>query len=314
MFNASDFIKSKSGIILKSAVSEDLQQSELNEILLPDLDIETLRNSDALLLAYAKQRRPDLDFGESNEARLKGLIRYHQFQNLNQMSFFSDIVQIINKEHIVPLLHYDVAFKVYIPDYHQVLYNTAIIIETEKQYSFLQKKFQEAGYVVTIRGNFFIITAKEPSQKRVIVFNSFLFGKKREKLLHNVFSRAKEEMIFHTRCFIPSVEDLICGLINEICMKLKSEDVAHGLAFDIWNLYTMKKKYDISWDKFKSLLIENNMIAKYNIVGSFVNDIIADLVPMDLFDEKTISSAMKSYVWHERAVYIYLKVRCLFFK
>ena len=78
--------------LIDLAFMPNLTQEQLNAFL-HSWDIEVAGSSKALLLSYVMKQHPNLDFGEYTGPRLKGVLNFFRFPNLDLISKYTQIVK-----------------------------------------------------------------------------------------------------------------------------------------------------------------------------------------------------------------------------
>jgi len=300
------FISTPSGRILKLAITKGVNQKYLDEQL-AYIDIEALWGSDALLLAYAKQRHAALDFGDYNEPRLKGLLMYHRFQNLNCIALFTKVINMATTIESVPIASYDTAMSCLLPEQYRPFCKPGLVAKSEKHFVDLKQAVKNAGYLVQEDVGFFTVLENEKNKERGInVFLSTGFGVKEITAWQSFISRTSATQVFRNSCLIPSVEDMLATSICRIWTKLRTDPRLRDLAFDIWDLFCLKERQKMDVELLQRIVVERNMAAQYYLVGCFVNNIIPGLLPELWKKHESFERAIDNYLKEEES---YLEIR-----
>lgn len=290
LFNAD-----KKGKILKLALAQEIKQQELDGFL-TTLDIETLQGSDALLLAYAKLRHPENNFGENNEPRLKGLIQYYRFQNLHQAACFSEAVRALTDVENDFFASYDTAMKWYLPQYFRMNETMGIVPVMRVYERRVLRKLKSAGYTIThIYSSFSASKESAEGKKQFIVFEIPEYMELNQQMV----SRLAVQEVFNNQCLIPSAEDMLCCCYGRIWQKLTSELPFQGLGMDIWDLMCLSEYCGLSRDKLGQVIAETKLAGRVFFINSFLQNYTGGLLPECLWVPQEDDEEIRDFLSRE---------------
>lgn len=302
------FISKENRQLLQIAFCPELEQATLDAFM-SCWDIEKMTSDKALLLAYVMKKRPDLDFGAYNGPRLKGLLSYYRFQNLNLISHFSKIVTALNKKNIVPMILKGGAMKYLCPDLPRAMGDIDILVDSPKSYNLAKETVKELGYTYNEEPHSIDVHLRSDPDKGILDIHQFLgFDFCSHPLfIKDVFQRAKINNIFKAETYLPTHEDLFFICLNNISQNIKISTSIQGLPFaffDLFYLSNTKKHFD--WNiVFHNIFAINANVQSY-IAAKFINKIIPDFIPQPFFENKKIISNVCNAIYMDKFYTLYV--------
>ena len=138
----------------------------------------------------------------------------------------------------------------------------------------------------------------------------FLNAKNQNKLVKNIFKRAKITNIYNIRTYTPCLEDILFILFINISDNLRCNKSYADLLNKILDChFILNENNDINWD----IILENSKLTgfevKINIAVNFINKIIGKIIPDKLFFEKEAID-YSNMVLFENFYYIKLQKEC----
>lgn len=306
---AENFLNDRKGRILQLALAENINQNMLQSML-ADIDIESLPGSDALLLALAKQKHSNADFGADIEPRLKGLIQYHRFANLRQQSIFSETVARINRAGVIPMAGSDITMKYYSPAGLRFFDFLELIAVSDADYDAIRREFSDEEFILTENEYSFEICSENPAGGlKLRVFKASVMRPDIPELSADTIAKRSEiKDVYHTRCYVPSPEDTVILTFLRIWNKVRKDDNFHSVTFDIRDLFFLIREHGISEDIIKERINKSGaFICEYYFIAQFLNRISAGLLPCDFPLQEEFSPRLEEFLRYEknRIDYVY---------
>ena len=139
------FVHESDRRLIKLAFRSHMQQKDL-DLFLTKWDIESAGADRAAILAYTMKMHPNLKFDDYTGPRLKGLLNYLRFQNLELICHFSKIVRTLNQQGIVPMLIKGGAMRYMRPDLPRVMGDMDVLVFSKKDFEAAKNAVVKMGY------------------------------------------------------------------------------------------------------------------------------------------------------------------------
>ena len=279
--------------LIKLAFSLNPSQRDLDN-LLNKWDIEKKGSNKSLLLAYIMKKHPNLRFNSYCEPRLRGLLYYYRFHNLQLFSHFVKVGRILNDNNIYPLILKGISMKYLRPELPRIMGDVDILV--------LKKNFFKSVELIKSLGYWYI--KAEPhsidfhfqnSNESVIDVHSFLpFDIGYCKKFHQeIFKRAKLTTAFNIKCYMPSCEDILFILLTNLYRNLKDKTSRAGILLALFDFnFLINSKSDFNWDIVKKNAILTKNQVQINLALGFIRKISPYLIPEyiknDMFFDKDV--------------------------
>lgn len=247
--------------ILQLAFSENLCQNDLDE-LLKIWDIEVKGSAKSLMLAYIMKLHPEIVFPASEQPRLKGLLYYYKFSNMEKVAHYKRICKALNAEGITPMILKGGAMKYLRPQLPRIMGDIDILVPE----SVYLKSIEIAcalGYEKEVYSHS-VDLHKPNSNEGILDIHQYIdMGSSQEKnILSNLFKRAREEQVFGIKTLVPSNEDLLFISLINLAKNLKERTSQAGLIYTIFDCkFLQESKTDFDWNIIK----ENAELTKTEI-------------------------------------------------
>ena len=141
-----EFVPEQDRRLIKLAFQPNISQKDLDDFL-KTWDIEAAGAYRSALLAYVMKMHPELKFDAYTGPRLKGLMTYLRFQNLELISHFSKIVRRLNQKNITPMIIKGGAMRYIRSDLPRVMGDIDILVHSENELNAAKNLVQEMGYI-----------------------------------------------------------------------------------------------------------------------------------------------------------------------
>ena len=244
------FISSKDRKLIQIAFHSNIKQKDLDKFL-AEWDIEATSTERAAILAYTMKMHPELKFDSYTGPRLKGLLNYLRFQNLELISHFSKIVRKLNQIDIIPVIIKGGAIRYLRPDLPRVMGDIDILLHSQDELNTAKKIIQEMGYIYTDAGHSFDVHPKNDIEKGILDVHKFFSFLEKENIQFNklLFNRAQKQKVFSVDAYLPSTEDMLFICLNNLALNLRKSSSTHGIPYAVFDLmYLIGSKDDFNWD------------------------------------------------------------------
>lgn len=197
------YISPKDKLLLELAFKKDLTQAELDDFL-ANWDIEKHGSDTALILAHIMKNHPHLQFNSYTAPRLTGVKNYYRFQNLRLLAQYQNIVKILNKHNIFPLIIKGGAMKHLRPDLPRIMNDIDIIFHTKQEYNLALKTVKDLGYKL-VKAEHSVDIHNQETNESILDLHWCMDASIKAPLKLNqlFFSRATKETVFNTTSYLP---------------------------------------------------------------------------------------------------------------
>lgn len=297
--------------ILGLAFDSQLNQSMIDSFL-KTWDIEVAGSTKALLLAYVMKLHPELKFDSYTEPRLKGLLRFFRFQNLELISHYTKIVSALNQQGIIPMILKGGAMKYLRPDFPRVMGDIDILVRTKKEYLLAQKIVQKMGY--EIEDNTHSVDLHLPNSKvGILDIHRYVdLGSPFEKNFSTgLFSRAQKKKVFATDTLVPCIEDMLFICLVNMVKNLREKTSVNGILYNLFDLEFFQKN-SINWKIVQQNIIDTHTIPQVYVAYKFVEKISPKLLPKLLIQNKKLQKEIITYCNRDIFYLLYVyPIKCI---
>ncbi len=274
--------------------SQNPTQEELDNFL-KTYDIEKAGSNKALMLSYFMKLHPELKFNSYNTPRLKGLLNYFRFQNLNLMTYFSKIGKVLNQNNIPVLIMKGLAMKYLRPELSRSMGDTDILVP-EKDYLKCIKLARKMGYRLEIYLH--SVDLHEPdSEAGIMDIHRFIYmySLRERKLNKYLFERAKEATLGGVKILVPCYEDLLFILLANLSVNLRNNTSKASVLFSLFDAKFLIENKNFDWN----IVIENAKLTKtltqIAFAINFINFIVPNLIPNKIMTDKLFNKSVNNY-------------------
>jgi len=273
------YISSEDQVLLDTIFAKKPTQKLLDDCL-KVCDIEIMGSYKSLMFSYFMLEYPEIKFPAHLAPRLKGLIDYFKFSNLNVISNFSRIIKVFNNADIPVVLFKGMAMKVLRPNLSRAMGDADILIP-EKNIKKAIEICLELGYDVERSGKHaYCVRTKDGKDVldiHHVIFNPYDEGIVGKKYSETLFTRATKHTAFGVDVLLPPYEDLLfITLVNLSRSIRRPPDYNHSLYYTLYDyLFLLKdnKNFDFS------IVSRNIKITKTKKQVTFALDFMEKLVP-----------------------------------
>ena len=303
-----NFIPKQDRHLIRLSFKADLTQNDL-DIFLKHWDIEAAGSKGAAIAAYFMKMHPTLKFDAYTGPRLKGLLNYLRFQNLELIGHFSKIVRHLNQKGIVPMIIKGGAMRYLRPDLPRVMGDIDILLHSPKDLKIAKKLVQEMGYIFTDADHSVDVHPKDNPQKGILDIHQFFgfLSQFNNAINHELFKRAEKKRIFSVDVLLPIPEDMVFICLNNLTLNLKHSACVQGLPQAIFDLtYLIGLKKDFDWDiVMRDILITHTQAPCY-LAMRFINQVVPDLFPKSLLSDKKLRQDLENFIDHDKFYSLYV--------
>ncbi len=277
---ANNIMKDEDKALMRMFFDPDVSQKRLDE-LLSQWDIEAKKSDKNLLLAYFMKYHPELEFNSYTKPRLMGLLNNIRFKNVKTFSHLVKIGRILNENNIVPIVLKGGIMRVLRPELPRIMGDIDILVE-EKNFLKSANLATEIGYTYD-KIDIHSIDLHDKDGKGALDVHKFIYmgGKNDKKILSGLFKRATKQNTFGIDILVPSNEDLLFIVLNNLARNLRDNTSKAGTLFSIFDChYLINSKKDFNWN----IVIENAKLSGTQIYINFAMKFINYLTPYVLQD------------------------------
>ena len=267
--------------LLNLIFSQNPTQEQLDEFL-PTYDIEVAGSYKVLLLSYFMKMLPHLRFTTYETPRLKGLLNFYRFQNLELISKFVKIGRIFKENGIKMMVLKGFAMKCLRPDLPRAMGDIDILTfgrDFVKAYEIIQKM----GYRMALEPH--SIDVHEPdSEAGVLDIHRWvnIDNGKGQILNKYLLKRARQTKIGGLNVLIPSNEDLFFLALINLSKNLRDNTSKASTLYVLFDCKYLLEQPNFDFD----IVAQNAKITRTEgFVGfgiKFINTIIPNLIPQKI--------------------------------
>lgn len=274
--------------LLSLIFSPSPTQKQLDEFL-PTYDIEIAGGYKTLLLSYFMKMHPQLKFTDYETPRLKGLLNFYKFQNLELISKFSKIGKVFRENGIKMMILKGFAMKCLRPDLPRAMGDIDIITFGQdfiKAYHIIQKM----GYRMVLEPH--SIDVHEPdSEAGVLDIHRWvnIDNGKGQALNKHLLKRARWTKIGGLDVLIPSNEDLFFLALVNLSKNLRDNTSKASTLYVLFDCKYLLEQPNFDFD----IVVQNAKLTHTEgFVGfgaEFINTIIPNLIPQEIYKDSALA-------------------------
>ncbi len=303
-----EFIPEQDRYLIQFCFNADMTQKDLDEFL-SHWDIEIAGSKSAAIAAYFMKMHPELRFDEYTGPRLKGLLNYLRFQNLELIGHFSKIVHQLNEKGIIPMIIKGGAMRYLRPELPRVMGDIDILLGSTEELNISKQLVQEMGYAITDAPHSFDVHPKEDLEKGILDIHQFFsfLSHANEAFQRDLFNRASKQRIFSVDILLPTPEDMVFICLNNLTHNLKDGSSVQGIPQAIFDLmYLISSKKDFDWNIVAQDIVMTQMQASSYFAMRFINQAVPDIFPDSLLSDKELGPALRDFVDHDKFYSLYV--------
>jgi len=285
-----ELISEQNKILLQLAFKPAVTQADLDSFL-AHWDIEAAGSERAAVLAYMMKMHPELKFDAYTGPRLKGLLDYLRFQNLELVGHFSKIVKRLNGLGIEPMIIKGGAMRYLRPDLPRVMGDIDILLPAQSPWDKIHQLVREMGYIFSgYMHSIDVHPADNPKKGIIDIHQYFSFMPKAdEKFITEMFQRATRQKIFLASAYLPAVEDMFFICLSNLANNLRATTSVQGIPIALFDLtYLVGLKKDFNWDIVIQDIIQTHSEAYGYMAIRFINQVLPDIFPKSLLNHKVL--------------------------
>lgn len=266
--------------LLEMTFEENPSQEEL-DMLLTHWDIEVKRAEKNLLLAYFMKYHPELTFSQYEGPRLKGLLKFLRFKNLELVSKFAQYGKILNKHGIVPLIFKGGLMRYLRPDLPRIMGDIDLLVP-EKDYEKGIQLGLEMGWEYQKETPHSVDFHEKGSDAGLVDLHKLIQMDTgcEGNFLQGLFKRAHEENVFGARCLVPSYEDLMFIVLSNLARNLREKTSQGGVMYALFDCkFFLDQQPDFNWEIFKENARITGSEIHMNFSMKFINKISENIFP-----------------------------------
>jgi len=248
-------------VLLDLVFSSSVTQKTLDDCL-EICDIEAMGAHKSLLFSYFMREHPELRFPAYAAPRLKGLITFYRFTNIQTLQHFSRIGKALNAAGIPMLIFKGAAMKILRPELPRPMEDVDILVPPERLDEAV-RICQNLGYRDSRSGATHAVDIHTADGKAAVDIHHALFtaddtdGPVAADFHRRLMARASERGAFGVRVLLPAPEDLIFIVLTNLAKNLRNKSSLHGLFYALLDSrFLLRAKPSLDWE-----IVRNNIQA-----------------------------------------------------
>jgi len=285
-------------LLMQLAFNPNVTQTDLDAFL-KNWDIEAAGANRAAVLAYMMKIHPELQFDIYTGPRLKGLLNFLRFRNLELIGQFSKIVKKLNKQGIIPMIIKGGAMRYLRPDLPRVMEDIDILLPQAEQLDVVKKLAQEMGFDFIDAPHSIDIRMKEFPDKGILDIHQF-FGflpELNKELNKEIFKRATLQRVFNADAYVPTVEDMMFICLNNLTHNLRNTSSVQGLPLAVFDIvWLVGQKHDFNWDIMLQDIVLAHTEAHSYMAIRFINQIVPNIFPESFLTNRILCRDLENFI------------------
>jgi len=271
-------VKPADEALLALVFAEKPTQAQLDETLAV-CDIEVMGAHKSLMLSYLLHEHPELTPSPYAGPRLKGLVSYFRFKNLETLAHFSKIGRVLNEAGLTPLIFKGAAMKFLRPGLSRPMGDVDILVPAAR-FDEAVKLCRKLGY--TGRRVSHAINLMTPEGRYTVdIHHSFFPGRGMPPAFQQgLWARASRKQAFGVDVWLPSYEDLFFLVLVNLTRNLREKSSLAGLfyaLFDCRFLFHAKAGFD--WGLVRANAGLTGMEIEVRLAAEFIKALVPSLLP-----------------------------------
>lgn len=288
-------------------MTPNLTQAQLDAFL-AEFDIETVSAKKSVMLAYAMKNHPELDFGEHNGPRLKGLLNFQRFANLGLISHFTKIVRALNTVGIKPMIIKGGAMKHLRPELPRIMGDIDIVVASNREYLQAIQIITDLGYDYV--DNEHAVDVHEKGKKKGLLdIHQFIeLGVDYDhKFIAELFSRAQLCKVFSCDVYVPSFEDLAFISLMNMVKNLHDKTSMGGVIYTLIDYSWLKvNKSDFDFNRIVRDVEATDTSIQMMFAARFANRLVKGMFDEELASASNYTTQLENYFNREYFYQIYV--------
>ena len=290
-----DILTDKDKTLLNLVFADNPTQEDLEKCL-ENYDIEVVGAHKALLLSYFMKMHPELKFPEYIAPRLKGLIQFYRFQNMNLIAHYKKICNELKKNNIEFLIFKGGCMKYLRPEFSRIMGDIDILVH--------KKDFQKCGEVAEKMGYDLywdihsIDLHPKGSEEGIMDIHKYIIlqSDKEKAFIPDLFKRASKQNVFGVETLVPCNEDLVFIALLNMVRNLRNNTSIDGIPYILFDCrFLIDAKPDFDWNivmqNIKKTKTENHIY----FAVKFLNNIVPGLLPEQIQKDKRFEKEFEKY-------------------
>ena len=176
-----------------------------------DWDIEVKGGTMSVFLAYFMKQHKEVEFPQEVALRLKGLLDFYKFANMEKFAFLSKYAKELQKENIDIMLIKGAAMKQYRPDLPRVMEDIDILVRSEEDYKKALAILEREDFTDNKIKHSIYFQNKENNVKVLDIHSKLsILSDSAEVINGDLFARAsKQNFCSIENVYIPCPEDIL---------------------------------------------------------------------------------------------------------
>ena len=279
--------------LINIALKNDVSQKEFDDFI-RNWDIEKEGGHKALLLSFFMKNHPEIQIPKYAEPRLKGLLQYFRFRNMNLIAHFKKICSRLKQNSIPVLIIKGAAMRHYRQDIPRLMGDIDVLV-IDKNLQKSKNIVKDLGYTYIEYPHSIDLHIGENNEGIVDIHSQMdLMSEKQTLINQDIFSRAHLDKVFGIEnIFVPSIEDMLfISLINMVKNLIRRTSIA-SILYTVFDCkYLIESKPDFNWEIIKQNTTKTETAPLIYIAIKFIKELAQINIP-DMFEEEFNSYTTK---------------------
>lgn len=249
-------------------------------------DIEVMGGHKSLMFSYLMREHPELRFSAYVAPRLKGLVNFYRFANIQVLQHFSRIGKALNESGIPILIYKGAAMKTLRPELSRPMGDVDILIPQERMKEAINL-CEKLGYRYAMEGDeHHTATIRTVDGKDAVDIHCAIFGAEyvgsaaTTNFNKHLFARAKECSAFGVRVLLPAHEDLFFIVLANLTKNLREKTSLHSLFYALFDCrFLLRDKPSFDWGIVRNNSQVTHMELQVRLAVEFMDALVPGIVP-----------------------------------
>ncbi|MDR1946373.1 MAG: nucleotidyltransferase family protein [Desulfovibrio sp.] len=244
-------------------------------------DIEVMGAHKSLMLSYLMHDHPELKFSEYAAPRLKGLISFFRFADMEILAHYSKIGKALNAADIPHLIFKGAAMKALRPELSRPMGDVDILVHPEHLAAAV-RVCEKLGYHDALTGSAHAVDMHTADGKSAVDIHSAVIESAADTgLFHrNLFSRARARRAFGVDTLLPAHEDLFFIVLANLMKNLREKTSIHGLFYALFDCrFLLADKAGFDWNIVHDNARSTGIGLELRLAAEFMNTLVPGIVP-----------------------------------
>jgi hypothetical protein len=244
-------------------------------------DIEAMGAHLSLMLSYLMHDHHELRFTEYAAPRLRGLIRFYRFANMETLARFATIGKALNAAGIPLLLFKGAAMKALRPGLARPMGDVDILVRPEHLAAAV-RVCEKHGLHDARTGSAHAVDMHTADGKSAVDVHSAVIESDRDTgaFHRNLFSRARPAPAFGVRVLLPAHEDLFFIALANLTKNLRAKTSVHGLFYALFDCrFLPADKPGFDWSLVRDDARDAGVEFEVRLAVEFMNTLVPGIAP-----------------------------------